>query len=453
MKRWQWFARAIVVVAAALSIECLASAIWAQSNLEYPRPCPDGCVPNYKNFGYFRQQWRRWPGEPGLDETNPRAIGSQVLPTPEGSLDRSPRKIVPPSPYRQPVPQPPQPRPDMGPAGSQAPPQSILPPTPEGDLPPEGAVIRPPEGTLLPPPELGKEMPKPAKETTKPEKEGPKPTTPKPSTESELPGLPEDEPTPPKSPAPSKGKSSDLMPIPQDTPAQAAERLPGVRSRPEKPQDSWLPDTRVAQQEPQDRLPELEPLRQDKPQPRAAANPLVSRTANDSNDSAVVALANNLEPERNSMPPVVSHADSIGVVSHPSADRIEPAGYATADSSGPSDGVGAKVTPTVALNGYCPVELNRNGRWVKGNARWTVVHQGWIYRLSGAKQRQEFLADPERFAPVNAGNDVVLMADQNRAVPGKPAHCAVYNDRLYMFSSEATQAEFNRRPERYTIAK
>ena len=107
----------------------------------------------------------------------------------------------------------------------------------------------------------------------------------------------------------------------------------------------------------------------------------------------------------------------------------------------------------MALNGYCPVELSRSGRWVLGDLRWTVVHQGWIYRLSGAEQRQQFLADPDRFAPVNSGNDVVLSADRNRVVPGQTAHCAIYNGRLYMFSSADTQAEFNRHPERYVAGK
>jgi hypothetical protein len=439
MRRWQWLARAVVILAAALSIECLSSVIWAQSNLEYPRPCPGGCVPNAKNWGYNRQHWRRWPGEPGLDETNPRAIGSEVLPTPEGNLDRSPRRVVPPSPYRQPPPQPPQARPDAGLSGSQAPPQNILPtPTPESELPPEGAVIRPPEGMLLPPPQPGSEAPKPEKATTKPQKEGAKPTSPKPSTEGELPGLPDDEPTPPKHLSPPKGNSSNVMPAPQDAATQTAEQW----------QESSRPDAVAAEQPSQDRLPELAPLRENKPQPPAAENPLSNR---DPNSAAIVSLADNMEPERNTRPPIISRADSIGVAPNPSASKIQPAGYATAESSAPSDGPGVKIAPTVALGGYCPVELNRNGRWVQGNLRWTVVHQGWVYRLSGAKQRQEFLADPERYVPVNAGNDVVLSADQNRAVPGQPAHCAVYNDRLYMFSSSATQAEFNRRPERYTV--
>jgi len=105
----------------------------------------------------------------------------------------------------------------------------------------------------------------------------------------------------------------------------------------------------------------------------------------------------------------------------------------------------------VALGGYCPVELARNGRWVRGDVRFTVVHKGHIYRLSGPAQRQQFLADPDVLTPVNSGQDPVLAVDEHRMVPGEAAYCATYNGRLYMFSSAATQAKFNRIPQRYAV--
>jgi YHS domain-containing protein len=136
-----------------------------------------------------------------------------------------------------------------------------------------------------------------------------------------------------------------------------------------------------------------------------------------------------------------------------SANRVEPTAYVTAVSPEKGDVVGRVGVPSVALNGYCPVELSRNGRWVLGDLRWTVVYHGWIYRLSGAEQRQQFLDNPDRFAPVNSGNDVVWSVAKNRNIPGQTAYCAIYNNRLYMFSSAATQAEFNRTPERYAAGR
>jgi YHS domain-containing protein len=107
----------------------------------------------------------------------------------------------------------------------------------------------------------------------------------------------------------------------------------------------------------------------------------------------------------------------------------------------------------VALGGYCPVELVRNGRWTPGDVRWTVVHKGWIYRLSGPEQRQQFLSNPDAFVPVNSGNDPVLSVDRELTAPGQPTYCATYRGRLYMFSSAATQEQFNRSPQRYAAEK
>jgi YHS domain-containing protein len=61
------------------------------------------------------------------------------------------------------------------------------------------------------------------------------------------------------------------------------------------------------------------------------------------------------------------------------------------------------------------------------------------------------LANPDVFAPVRAGTDPVLATDQHQTAPGQAAYCTTYNGRLYMFSSAATQAQFNRAPQRYAV--
>jgi hypothetical protein len=356
-----------------VSIAWLSSVIWAETDLRYSCPCPGGCVPNYRYFGFFPTQWRRWPDGPGLEEINPRAVNSEVLTTPEGRGERLLPKAVPLSPQQQPPPQPPRPQPQMEPSSLQPlpppspPPGNATAPAAEGELFPKGGTILPPEGTLIPP--------------TQPQREGPKPPPQKPSPEGELPGLPDEEPAQPKHPAAPKGKTSDIMPVPQDVPKQAANGL--------------LPGNATT----------------------------------------------------------VHRADAISVATNPSASRVQVIGYATTEPSVKAAAGCEKMIPTVALGGYCPVELSRNARWVSGDLRWTVVHCGWIYRFSGAEQRRLFLANPDRFVPAYSGNDVVMLVEKNRVVVGQVAHCALYNDRLYMFSSADTQAEFNRRPERYASGK
>ena len=99
------------------------------------------------------------------------------------------------------------------------------------------------------------------------------------------------------------------------------------------------------------------------------------------------------------------------------------------------------------------MELVRNGRWTLGDLRWTVVHDGWIYRLSGPAQRREFQANPEAFTPAYSGNDPVLTVDEHRTVPGQLKYCATYNGRLYVFASAATQLRFDKEPQRYVVKR
>jgi YHS domain-containing protein len=103
----------------------------------------------------------------------------------------------------------------------------------------------------------------------------------------------------------------------------------------------------------------------------------------------------------------------------------------------------------VALDGYCPVELGKNERWVKGDARWTEVYQGVAYMFSSPVQRECFLIDPERYVPAFSGRDPVLLMDSSQSAPGRLEHCATYNGRLYMFSSASSLARFHQQPQRY----
>ena len=170
----------------------------------------------------------------------------------------------------------------------------------------------------------------------------------------------------------------------------------------------------------------------------------------------VVLLVDPQDPKRGHVSSSAAHrADSIAIATPASpASAIEAAAYAAVESAAPPEaGSVRSAPPTLALNGYCPVELVSNGRWTPGDVRWTVVHDGQIYRLSGPTPRREFQAHPEAFAPAYSGNDPVLTVDQHRAVPGQLTYCATYNGRLYVFASAATQSQFDREPQRYVAGK
>ena len=114
------------------------------------------------NFGYFPTTWRQWPGAQPLEQTNPRAVGLELLPTPAG------QEIVPMPP---------------------------LVPSPEGEnAPPQAEKVVPPERPLAPepPPTTPKPSAKPSAESGLPglpaePAQTPRPITPRPATPKEMP--------------------------------------------------------------------------------------------------------------------------------------------------------------------------------------------------------------------------------------------------------------------------
>jgi hypothetical protein len=415
MTRWQCFGATVLGGAILLTL-WLSSAIWAQQpRLEYPPHGPCSCVPDVMHFGFHEATWRRWPGEVRLEQINPHAPTSELLPTPEG------REIVPP------------PKAAQQPQGEQPPPQGQQqqPPSNQGEIDiPKSGFIRPPEGTLLP---------------AIPGKSENKPGGNKPSTEGDLPGL--DEPIKPLDTVPpAKPPAIPAIKPPAEKPTKSPEKSPKSSMREDEPKlGSPTGVTATYPAQPANAQPRRQEVWQKNDQPPLPAD---GGTRTDT----VVALAGRMEPERSSLPPSAYRADAIGVTTE-SANPVEPAAYAFAESPPKPAAVNHSALPSVALGGYCPVELGGNGRWVLGDLRWTVVYRNWIYRLSGPEQRRRFLADPDRFAPVDSGNDVVMSVSKNCSVPGKTAYCAIYENRLYMFSSEATQAEFNRTPQRFATKR
>lgn len=548
----------------------LCKATWAGAPLEYPRPCPNGCVPNVAGFGYFRTTWRQWPGEERLEQTNPKAIGAQVIPTPAGQeqLPLPPATVRP-----QPQPQPPQPTPEGGtlPPSGNAIPETILPeppaepktgilPTPssDGTLPglpvePGGAQIPGPfdagpsagstSNSLPPSTPATKETARPSenvkpKEEPKQEpssKDEPKPKT-QPKSEEEPKPVKENKPTArvwqsPTEPSTAsttfdqkryQSQDTGVPAAANETPAPQAMQLGSNRTNSmatkatQSPASSIQPATY-----PHTPTRDLDPAAYASLPTKAAEpavcthlptpgvepavrTPLPTRNVEPANYAALptkaaeptICMASPMMPTRSVEPAIytstptkdtepaintpaskrsaepaintaVATRDAEPVINTPVTTRgveaavctavpnrnVEPAAYATAESAGQLEVSDQCAAPPVALGGYCPVELMSGGRWLMGDLRWTVVYQGHIYRMSGPTQRQQFLADPESFAPVYSGNDPVLAVDQNRMVPGQTTYCATYNNRLYMFSNAGTQAQFNQNPQQYAMEK
>lgn len=136
-----------------------------------------------------------------------------------------------------------------------------------------------------------------------------------------------------------------------------------------------------------------------------------------------------------------------------SADRRSPppvhAGRADASVSSSESDDG---NPPLGLDGYCPVTLVEKRKWVKGDPRWGARHRGRTYLFAGKKEEQAFFAAPDRYTPVLNGVDPVMVFDHQTEESGKREYGAFFENRVYLFSSEASYRQFKKNPARYAAA-
>jgi thiol-disulfide isomerase/thioredoxin/YHS domain-containing protein len=110
-------------------------------------------------------------------------------------------------------------------------------------------------------------------------------------------------------------------------------------------------------------------------------------------------------------------------------------------------------SPPWGLDGYCPVTLCEKQKWIRGDRRWGAIHRGRTYLFAGPQEQQRFLANPDGYAPVASGNDVVVAAEQGQIVPGTREHGVFYKHRIYLFSSEASLQKFSTNSDAYDAAR
>lgn len=110
-------------------------------------------------------------------------------------------------------------------------------------------------------------------------------------------------------------------------------------------------------------------------------------------------------------------------------------------------------SPPLCLDGYCPVQLVESHRWVPGDTRWGVIHQGRTYLFAGQEEQRRFLSgNGDAYAPVMSGLDVVMAVERREQVPGSLHYGGFFANRVYLFASEETLQKFSQRPEYYVQA-
>lgn len=123
------------------------------------------------------------------------------------------------------------------------------------------------------------------------------------------------------------------------------------------------------------------------------------------------------------------------------AQQIPPA----ADASSPSLG----ANPSLCLDGYCPLSLTEKQQWIPGDRRFGAIHRGRTYIFAGPEEQRRFFTDPDRYAPVISGNDVIQAMERGQTVPGKREHGVFYNNHIFLFADEAGLEKFSKNPAYY----
>jgi YHS domain-containing protein len=110
----------------------------------------------------------------------------------------------------------------------------------------------------------------------------------------------------------------------------------------------------------------------------------------------------------------------------------------------------AAAQPTVALDGYCPVQLIEGQRWTAGDRRFGAVHRGRLYFFAGPMEQQRFMRDPDHFSPMLAGYDAVVWQESGQLISGRREHGVFHDNRVFLFATEESLAKFERNPGAFT---
>jgi YHS domain-containing protein len=107
----------------------------------------------------------------------------------------------------------------------------------------------------------------------------------------------------------------------------------------------------------------------------------------------------------------------------------------------------------IGLEGFCPVQLIRDRKWVSGQPELAESYRGITYYFSTEAERKEFQQSPAKFTPQNLGCDpVVLYADQ-QAISGQIKYGAFFDSKLFLFETTENRTEFKANPLKYSLIR
>lgn len=119
---------------------------------------------------------------------------------------------------------------------------------------------------------------------------------------------------------------------------------------------------------------------------------------------------------------------------NPASDQKIPAHFANAEE---------------AMDGYCPVTILANRKWVKGDPQFAVILDGKKYLLADKERQQTFLQNTTKYAPALSGDCVVSFASDQSRLAGNLNIAAVHKGRLFFFHNVDQKRVFMADPTKF----
>ncbi|MAT14318.1 MAG: hypothetical protein CMJ46_03515 [Planctomyces sp.] len=107
----------------------------------------------------------------------------------------------------------------------------------------------------------------------------------------------------------------------------------------------------------------------------------------------------------------------------------------------------ARETP--GLGRFCPITLRNQLKLVEGLPQFRAVYDAKVYWFTSAYAKQMFQQNPELYTPVDGGYDIVLRESFDYQTEGSAVYSLWYRGRLYLFASSKTKETFRRNPEEF----
>jgi YHS domain-containing protein len=102
------------------------------------------------------------------------------------------------------------------------------------------------------------------------------------------------------------------------------------------------------------------------------------------------------------------------------------------------------------FKGFCPVALRDQRELINSKSKFKAIFESRIYYFSTSEARDKFENDPKHYAPVHGGKDLVMLRDDEKKVQGSLDHAVWFRDRLYLFSSSDSIKTFIKTKKKYT---